>query len=79
MKLAVEIFDSIGHFGMRQDEVVDFFFQQALDNTIKEKKPEDVEDNYWSIINRLACRIIRSCLSREQKYAFKNETSVQKL
>jgi len=30
LKLAVEIFDDTGHFGMGQGEVLDSFFQQAL-------------------------------------------------
>lgn len=78
-KLAVEIFDGTGHFGMWQGEVLDSLFQQGLDIAIEENKPEEVENKEWSIINRLACGTIRSCLSREQKYAFKNETSAHKL
>ncbi|PHU22107.1 hypothetical protein BC332_07214 [Capsicum chinense] len=79
LKLAVEIFDSTGHFGMWQGEVLDSLFQQGLNIAIEEKKSEKVEDKDWSIINRLACRIIRLCLSGEKKYAFKDETSVHKL
>src|SRR5438067_9331644 len=78
LNLAVEIFDGTGHFGMWQGEVLDSLFQLGLDIAIKEEKPEDVSDKDWSTINRLACGIIRSCLSREQKYAFKNETSAHK-
>ncbi|KAL4272870.1 hypothetical protein GQ457_13G029760 [Hibiscus cannabinus] len=33
----------------------------------------------WKTINRMACSTIRSCLSREQKYGYKNETSARKL
>jgi hypothetical protein len=79
MKLAVEIFDSTSHFGMWQGEVMDSLFQQGLDIAIEEKKLEDIGDKNWSTMNRLACGTIRSCLSKEQKYAFKNETSVHKL
>ena len=79
LKLTVEIFDGTGHFGMWQGEVLDFLFQQGLDIAIEEEKPEEVKDKDWSIINRLACGTIRSCLSREQKYALKNETSAYKL
>jgi len=50
-------------------------FQQGLDIAIEGEKPEEVEEKEWSIINRLACGTIRSCLSREQKYVVKNETS----
>ena len=79
LKLAVEIFDGTGHFGMWQGEVLDSLFQQGLDIAIEEEKPEEIEDKDWSIINRLACVTIRSCLSKEQKYALKNETSAHKL
>ena len=75
LKVAVETFDGTGHFGMWQGEVMDSLFQQGLDIAIEEKKPDDIEEKEWSTINRLACGTIRSCLSREQKYAFKNETS----
>ncbi|PHT72774.1 hypothetical protein T459_23559 [Capsicum annuum] len=65
LKLAVEIFDGTGHFSMWQGEVLDFLFQQGLDIAIKEKRPKEVEDRDWSIINRLACGTIQSFLSRE--------------
>ena len=79
MRLAVDIFDGTSHFGMWQGEVLDSLFQQGLDIAIEEKKPEDIEDKEWSTMNRLACGTIRSCLSREQKYTFKNEIYVHKL
>ena len=79
LKLAVEIFDGTRHFGMWQGEVLDSLFQQGLDIAIEGEKPEEVEEKDWSIINRLACITIRSCLSREQKYAVKKETSSHKL
>ncbi|KAE8661311.1 hypothetical protein F3Y22_tig00113726pilonHSYRG00149 [Hibiscus syriacus] len=76
---AVEIFYGTGHFGMWQSEVLDALFQQGLDIAIEGEKPDDVEEKEWKRINRLACGTIRSCLSREQKYAFSNETSASKL
>ena len=74
-RFAVEIFDGTGHFGMWQSEVLDALFQQGLDIAIEEKKPDDVEEKDWRTVNRLACGTIRSCLSREQKYAFSKEIS----
>jgi len=59
LKLAVEIFDGTGHFGMWQGEVMDSLFQQGLDIAIDENKPEDIEDKDWRVINRLACGTIR--------------------
>ncbi|PHU01393.1 hypothetical protein BC332_31180 [Capsicum chinense] len=52
---------------------------QGLDIAVEKKKSEEIEERDWNIINRLACGTIRSCLSREQKYAVKNETSAHKL
>ena len=78
-RLAVEIFDGTGHFGMWQSEVLDALFQQGLDIAIDEEKPDDVQEKDWKAINRLACGTIRSCLSREQRYAFSKETSANKL
>ncbi|PWA70867.1 Retrovirus-related Pol polyprotein from transposon TNT 1-94 [Artemisia annua] len=79
VRLAVEVFDGTGHFGMWQSEVLDALFQQGLDIAIEESKPEDVEERNWLTINRLACGTVRSCLSREQRYAFSKETSAYKL
>ncbi|KAE8656194.1 Early-responsive to dehydration stress protein (ERD4) isoform 1 [Hibiscus syriacus] len=60
-------------------EVLDVLFQQGLDIAIEGEKPDDVEEKEWKKINRFACGTIRSCLSREQKYAFSKETSASKL
>ncbi|GJU65558.1 retrovirus-related pol polyprotein from transposon TNT 1-94 [Tanacetum coccineum] len=79
VRLAVEVFDGTGHFGMWQSEVLDALFQQGLDIAVEESKPEDVEERNWLTINRLACGTIRSCLSREQRYAFSKETFAYKL
>ncbi|PWA60549.1 Retrovirus-related Pol polyprotein from transposon TNT 1-94 [Artemisia annua] len=68
-RLAVEVFDGTGHFDMWQSETLPF----------EESKPEDVEERNWLTINRLACGTVRSCLSREQRYAFSKETSAYKL
>ncbi|PWA83183.1 Retrovirus-related Pol polyprotein from transposon TNT 1-94 [Artemisia annua] len=78
-RLAVEVFYGTCHFGMWQCEVLDVLFQQGLDIAIEESKPEDVEERNWLIINRLACGTVRSCLLREQRYAFSKETSAYKL
>ena len=44
LKLAVEIFDGTGHFGMWQGEVLDSLFQQGLDIAIEGEKPKEVEE-----------------------------------
>ncbi|KAE8696421.1 GDSL esterase/lipase APG [Hibiscus syriacus] len=60
-------------------EVLDALFQQGLDISIEEEKPEYMEEKEWVTINRLTCSTIRYCLSREQKYGYKNETSASKM
>ncbi|KAE8684184.1 Flotillin-like protein 1 [Hibiscus syriacus] len=79
VRFTIEIFDGTGHFGMWQSEVLDALFQQGLDIAIEGEKLDDVEEKEWKRINRMACGTIRSCLSREQKYAFSKETSESKL
>ena len=74
-RFAMELFDSNGYFSMWQSEVLDALFQQGLDIAIEETKLDDVKDKDWKTINRLPCGTIKACLSREQKYAFKNKTS----
>ncbi|KAE8684439.1 GDSL esterase/lipase [Hibiscus syriacus] len=64
---------------MWQSEVLDALFQQGLDIAIEGEKPDGVEEKEWKRINRMACGTLRSCLSREQKYAFSKETSASKL
>ncbi|KAE8709887.1 Tubulin beta-2 chain [Hibiscus syriacus] len=76
---SVELFDGSGHFGMWQGEVLDALFQQGLDISIEEEKPESMEEKEWRTINRLACNMIQSCLSREHKYGYKNETSASNM
>nr|GEW78378.1 hypothetical protein [Tanacetum cinerariifolium] len=53
--------------------------EQCLDIAVEKSKPEDVEKRNWLTTNRLVCGTIRSCLSREQRYAFSIETSAYKL
>ena len=74
-RVSVEIFDGTGHFGMWQSEVLDALMQQGLEIALEKEKPDEVDEKEWRTLNRLACSTIRTCLSREQKYAFAKETS----
>ncbi|KAL4291216.1 hypothetical protein GQ457_14G001800 [Hibiscus cannabinus] len=76
---SMELFVGSDYFGMCQGDVLDALFQQGLDIAIEEEKPADMIENDWRTINRMACTTIRSCLSKEQKYGYKNETSTSKL
>ena len=66
-KFDVEKFDGTNNFGMWQCEVQDVLFQQELVVALEENKPEDVDEKDWTRINRLACSMIRLCLSKELK------------
>ena len=78
-KFDVEQFDGTNNVGMWQCEVLDVLFQQELDVALEESRPEDVDEKDWTRINRLACGMIRLCLSKELKYLFMRETSASKL
>ncbi|GKC59833.1 transposable element [Tanacetum coccineum] len=64
-RLAMEVFDSTGHFGMWQSEVLEALFKKGLDIAVEESKPEDVEERNWLTINQLACAL-------EEKFLKKN-------
>lgn len=78
-RLEVEIFDGTSHFGMQQIKVLDTLFQQGLEIVIDDKKPNDMEEKDQKTINRLAFGTIRSCFSREQRFAFSKESSANRL
>ena len=58
-------FDGTNNFGMWQCEVLDILSQQELDVALEEKKSDDIDEEKWTRINRLACSTIRLCLSKE--------------
>ena len=78
-KIDVEKFDGRNNFGLWQSEVMDGLYQQDLDIALEENKPQDIDQKDWERQNRKACGVIRSCLSREQKYPFMKETSASNL
>ena len=76
-KFDVEKFDGTNNFGMWQCEVQDVLFQQELDVALEESRPEDVDEKDWTRINRLACGMIRLCLSKELKYPYERDVCKQ--
>lgn len=73
---SMELFDGTSHIDLLQGEVLDTLFRQGLDITIKEEKHEEMKEKQWNTIVHLTYSMIQSCFSGEQKYNFKNETSV---
>ena len=78
-KIDVKKFDGRNNFGLWQSKVMDDLYQQDLDIALEEKKPQDIDQKDWERLNAKACGVIRSCLSREQKYPFMTETSATNL
>ena len=78
-RIDVEKFDGRNNFGLWQSEVMDDLYQQDLDIALEEKKPQDIDQKDWDRLNAKACGVIRSCLSREQKYPFMKETPASNL
>lgn len=54
-KFDMEKFNGTNNFGMWQCEVLDILYQQELDMALEDKKPNNVDDKDWTMINRLAC------------------------
>ena len=78
-KFEVEKFDDCNNFDIWQYEVLDILYQQELKATLENEKPKKLKDKEWTKINRQACGIIRSCITKEQKYPYMRETSASKL
>ena len=62
----VELFDSNGHFGVWQDEVLDTLFQQGQDIAIEKMKPNDVDDKDGKTINLWYMKLF-ICVSPESR------------
>ena len=57
-------------------------FQQAsnLEDTLRlEKKRDSTTEEDWDKMNRMACVLIRSCLTQDIKYHVLHETSARQL
>ena len=50
-----------------------------LDMVLKETRPDDTSESEWERLNIKTCGLIRSCLAKEHKYMFLQETSVYSL
>ena len=75
----VEKFDGTNNFGVWRGEVSDLLVMQDLDASLQEKMHEDMTDAEWTKLNQQACRIIQSCLGKDQKYSFMKMTMAKEL
>ena len=72
-------FDGTNNFGMWQCEVLDILSQQELDVALEEKKSDDIDEEKWTRINRLACSTIRLSLQGVEVPIHDREISAYKL
>jgi nitrate reductase NapAB chaperone NapD len=63
---------------MWQCEVMDVLAQQELDVTLEDKSEEMSKAN-WKKLNRQACRTIRLCLAKDQKYLVMKDSMAKEL
>ena len=54
-------------------------FMLDLDLVLKETRPDGASESKWEKLNLKTCRLIRSCLAKEQRYTFLQETSIYSL
>jgi len=79
-RIDVVKFNGTNNFGMWRCEVMDALMASNLEDTLRlEKKPASTMEEDWDKMNRLACDMIRSCLTQDIKYQVLHETSVRQL
>ena len=78
-KVDVEKFDGRNNFGLWKSDMKDALYMLDLDQVLKGTKPDDSSESEWERINIKTCGLIRSCLAKEQRYTFLQETSVYSL
>ena len=49
------------------------------DSFLYDRKPKKILEKYWDKMNRMACGIIRSCLTQDLKYHVMTKTSARKI
>ena len=78
-KVDVENFDGMNYFGLWQSDMKDALYMLDLDQALKEKIPNDNRESEWERLNIKTCGLIHSCLAKEQRYTFLQETSIYSL
>jgi len=68
------------NFGIWRCEVMDALTTSNLEDTLRlEKKHKTTTEEDWNKMNRMACGLIRSCLTQEIKYHVLHEISARQL
>ena len=80
MKIDVVKFDGTNNFGMWRCEVMDALMASNREDTLRLKeKTTETSEKDWDKMNRMACGLIRSCLTQDIKYHVLYETSAKKM
>jgi len=79
LRIDVVKFNDRNNFGMWRFEVMDSLTTSNLKDTLRlEKKRESTTEEDWDKVNRTACDLIRSCLTRDINYNVLHETSARR-
>ena len=69
LRIDVVKFDDKINFDMWRCEVIDALTTSNLEDTQRlEKKRDSTTEENWDKINRMACGLIRFCLTQDNKY-----------
>ena len=80
MKIDMVKFEGKNNFGMWRCEVMDALTASNFEDTLRlEEKPEETSKKNWNKMNRIACGLIRPCLTQDIKYHVLYDTSAMKM
>ena len=73
-------FDGKNNFSIGRCEVMDTLTASNLEDILRlEKKRDSITEEVWVKMNRMACGLIRSCLTQDIKYNVLHEISARQL
>ena len=78
-KVDVENVDGWNHFGLWESDMNDALYILDLDKVLKEIKPDDTNESEWERLNIRTYGLNCSCLTKEQRYTFLQETFIYSL
>ena len=80
LRIDVVKFNDKNNFDMWRCEVMDALTASNLEDTLwLEKKRDSTSEEDWDKTYRMACGLIRSCLTQDIKYHVLHETSARQL
>ncbi|KAI5312404.1 hypothetical protein L3X38_041577 [Prunus dulcis] len=71
-KVKIELFDG-ADFGFWKMQIEDYLYQKKLYQPLSENKPEGMNDEDWTLLDRQALRVIRLMLSRNVAFNIAKE------